>query len=242
MTGVFYSLGRKAAPAWLKGKWMLHALTGNNEDIVESEYLLGCLLAEIYERKTGVPADSVDDEALARTGGRLADKLKNKERKFSFKRDNAPEPNALALPGGFVYISAPLLDLCGREEHEIAFILAHEMGHVVRGHASKRFVTSVAANAISRTGMRGGPARRAMRDLLVKVMERGYSRAQEMDADSLAVRLMQAARFDPAAGEQALARIAEARKAREEGWGEYFSTHPPISSRIENIRQRIGKK
>lgn len=242
MSGLFYSLGRQAAPTILKAKWMLHALTGNKKDIVESEYVLGCLLADIYERKTGIVAVDGISELINSKGERLARRIKNKELKFSFKCDNSSEPNAMALPGGFIYISRPLLDLCRNDSDELAFILAHEMAHVVRGHASKRFITSVAANAISRARIHGGAAHRAVRDMLLKVMERGYSQGQEFEADDFAVRLMHAAGMDHRAGAKALAKIKNLKEGNSDWLSEYFSTHPPISERIARIRVDKSRK
>jgi len=240
VSGLFYALGRQAAPAILKAKWMLHAATGNKERVVESEYALGCHLAEIYERKVGLLGDEEVDRQLASLGADLKKRLKNKELKFRFRCDRSEDPNALALPGGFIYISAPLYRLCRDERDELAFVIAHEIGHVVRGHASKRFLTSIAANALSRAGIRGGAAKRAMRDMLVKVMERGYSQGQEFEADDFAFHLLRAAGMDPAAAPRALGRIRSLREASAEDWSEYFSTHPPLADRIARLSKRSG--
>lgn len=240
MGGIFYALGRQAAPAILKAKWMLHAATGNKDRVVESEYVLGCHLSEIYERKVGLLGNEDVDRQLASVGASLKQRLKNKELKFRFRCDRSEEPNALALPGGFIYISAALYNLCREEREELAFVLAHEIGHVVRGHASKRFLTSIAANAISRAGIRGGATKRALRDMLVQVMERGYSQGQEFEADDFAFHLLRAAGMDPGAAPRALERIRSLRAGSGEDWGEYFSTHPPLADRIVRLSKRRG--
>jgi Zn-dependent protease with chaperone function len=43
----------------------------------------------------------------------------------------APFANAFALPGGFVFITKPLLDLCNHDRNEIAFFLGHEIAHIL---------------------------------------------------------------------------------------------------------------
>jgi predicted Zn-dependent protease len=53
----------------------------------------------------------------------------------------ADEPGAFALPGGFLYVTRPLLEICGFDEDEVACVVGHEMGHVVRGHAMERITS-----------------------------------------------------------------------------------------------------
>jgi beta-barrel assembly-enhancing protease len=237
MAGLFYALGRQAAPSILKAKWMLHALTGNKREIVDSEYALGRHLADIYEKDVGLAGLAEADERLGRIGRRLAERVKNKELRFHFKSDAAAEANAIALPGGFIYMSAPLYRLCDCED-ELGFVLAHEMAHVVRGHASKRFLGSLAANAVSKAGIRGSPAQRALREMLVKVMVRGYNRGQEFEADDFAASLSRAAGFDPRTGVLVLRKM-RAGQADEHGvLNEYFSTHPSAEERVSRI---VGK-
>ncbi len=47
------------------------------------------------------------------------------------------EPNAFALPGGYVYVSRGLLAITNSED-ELAGVLGHEIGHVAARHAVNR--------------------------------------------------------------------------------------------------------
>ena len=69
------------------------------------------LLAQVYEEK--IPA--AENNRLSEIAGKLLSGLRNKERTFTFKYDQSGTPNALAIPGGFIYISEKLIDLCGED-------------------------------------------------------------------------------------------------------------------------------
>ncbi|MGL6042939.1 MAG: M48 family metalloprotease, partial [Sandaracinobacteroides sp.] len=50
---------------------------------------------------------------------------------------NSPVPNAMATPGGYVYITRGLLSMMNNEA-ELASVLGHEAGHVAARHSDKR--------------------------------------------------------------------------------------------------------
>ena len=69
--------------------------------------------------------------------------------------------NAFAAPGGFVFVSLAALKLAHSED-ELAFVLAHEVAHVVRGHAlgtiKKARYAEISKDALQTSGALSGPA------------------------------------------------------------------------------------
>jgi predicted Zn-dependent protease len=61
---------------------------------------------------------------------------------FSFQIVDQQDPNAFALPGGFVYVSRGLLVLL-KNEDELAGVVGHEISHVMKKHGSTRQKKSV---------------------------------------------------------------------------------------------------
>ena len=51
--------------------------------------------------------------------------------KWAFLVVKDPIANAFALPGGKIVVHTGLLDLCARNEDEVAVVVAHELGHVL---------------------------------------------------------------------------------------------------------------
>ena len=139
----------------------------------------------------------------------------------------------MALPGGYIFISPPLLDLCERNPDALAFIIGHEMGHVIRGHAMERVLRQIGAEGVSAILSRGllNPA---LRETGVKWLESAHSKDGEFDADELAVRAAAAAGFDPKASIALLERFSQLRNSLAKA-SPYFASHPPESERIVRL-------
>lgn len=227
-----YALGRKAAPLFFKANWIMKSLAGSEEEKIAAEFQMGHLLAQAYEEK--VPA--AENNRLSDIAGNLISSLRNKERKFTFKCDQSGIPNALAIPGGFIYVSEKLIDLCGEDRDAIAFVLAHEIAHTINGDANKRFLTKTVINSMLHIRTRGiSPA---VQSLLAHLVQQGYSREQEYRADRFAVALTKAAGFDPAGGCRLFGKL-QLHEKEPDFLGAYFSSHPVLSDRIERINHRM---
>ncbi|MHC4520721.1 MAG: M48 family metalloprotease, partial [Planctomycetota bacterium] len=97
---------------------------------------------------------------------------------FHFDAFLAGEPNAFALPGGFVFISRSIVELCQWDEDEVAFILAHEMAHVIKRHAIERIVTNSAISMASRAAPTRGVLGPWLQRVGIRFLETAYSRDQ----------------------------------------------------------------
>src|SRR5262245_24571656 len=97
--------------------------------------------------------------------------------------------NAFASPGGLVHITRGALGLA-KNEAELAGVLGHEIGHVVRKHTVNAIKKSNAVKmgseaAGSRSALLGNLANRAYE----MVLENNFDRGDELDADRVGVAL-----------------------------------------------------
>jgi len=88
-----------------------------------------------------VAARGIDgDRALLRylnmLGTYLAEASGAYDYPFKFYVMKAKEVNAVAVPGGYIFLSAPLVSAC-TDEAELAAVVAHEMTHVILRHGLK---------------------------------------------------------------------------------------------------------
>lgn len=242
MAKLFYSLGKMAGPSVRKGRWLWRSLTGSEAEIIEAEHEVGRDMARALAEQMPPDSDPGTQKLLDEMGGRLASRLTNKARRFTFRVVAADEANAWALPGGFIFVTRALIELCERDPHEIAFILGHEAGHVVRGHAMDRILNSTLLSAASRAAPAGRVLTPRVVQMGVQFLQKAYSRDQELEADEFGARLTASGGFDPQAAVRMMMRLqAKAGAGAEEPLFVYFSTHPAFGVRIAALRRLLKR-
>ena len=243
--GLFLLFGAKLLPrlgVWLGGrsrkpfrqaKWMWSWLAGTEAEAIEAEYEYGRECAREFAAQFSGKVPREKQELVVAVGSRLANAVKDPRREFRFSLVRAGVANAYALPGGFVFITEPLLDLCAQDRDELAFLLGHEMGHVIRGHAKSQLTARTFLNAVT--------ARLSGAGLMLRqLLNKGYSRELELEADREGARLAAAAGFDPRAAARALHRLARV-SGGDAGLMEYFSSHPPLAERVQKLERGAAR-
>ncbi len=149
-------------------------------------------------------------------------------------------PNAFALPGSTIVVTDDLVTLAQNDD-ELSSVLAHEIGHVLHRHSMRQalqaagvaaLVTALAGDAVSITGLAA-----AIPTLL---LETGYSRQFEEEADDFALQRMKDVGIAPRHFAEMMKRLEEhEQRSRgtkvkgETSLADYLSTHPVTRKRIE---------
>jgi predicted Zn-dependent protease len=236
MSGLFYNIGKMLAPHVRKARWVWQSTAGSEADAIRLEHDVGQDLTRGIRQQLKLDPDPQIANLLNEIGSRLAGRVANKLRTFSFETFEGGEPNAFALPGGYIFVSRSLVELCKQNQDEVAFILGHEMSHVIRGHAMDRIITNSAIALGSRFISARGPITGLLNTVGVKLIESSYSQELEMEADKLGALLVVAAGYNPKAPAALLSRLAKLSPSGvESGFGHYFSSHPSLNLRIQNI-------
>ncbi|MCA9771470.1 MAG: M48 family metallopeptidase, partial [Myxococcales bacterium] len=86
--------------------------------------------ARLFGRAVGCsPSEpSATEERLSALTNRLASHWEGNPYTFRVSVIDAPEPNAMAMPGGRILVTQGLLDRV-ESENELASVLGHELGH-----------------------------------------------------------------------------------------------------------------
>ncbi len=240
MSKIFYKLGKMAGPSVRKAKWVWQTATNSQAEAIKAEYAVGKDMAHEVRHRLDIDHDPQIVRIISEVGSHLASHVSNKLRSFSFEPFEYTDPQAFCLPGGFIFVSRSLIELCQREKHEIAFILGHEMAHVIRGHVMERMISNSAVSAASRVVPVQDVFTACLRKVGIEFLESAYSQDQELEADKLGIHLVSAAGYDPRGSIKLLSRLAKS--ANESKLGNYFSSHPPCKARIEHITRFLHRR
>jgi predicted Zn-dependent protease len=171
----------------------------------EREASVGKEAAAQVEREIGLVNDPKLLAYVRQIGQRLAAHSPRKDVAYQFYIADMPEPNAFALPGGYIYVSRGLLALANTED-ELAGVIGHEIGHVAARHSAQREtrqagVGILAALGTIAAGVVGGAEAAQAVSQMGQVAGAGliasYSRDQERQADQIGQDLEAAAGWDP---------------------------------------------
>lgn len=206
----------------------------------------------------------IDNPEVAAYVQGLGTRLKNvselAELDFTFTVLDSEIVNAFALPGGWIYVSRGLLALA-EDEAELAGVIGHEIGHVTARHGAARQTTGGLATTLGTVGglllggWLGGEGGARLGAQLGQTAGVGlvmsYSRSQEYEADSLGVRYLDRAGYDPMAMAsflEALQTSAELQarvtgRSLERGTLEhFFSSHPNAPDRVARARRAAAER
>jgi predicted Zn-dependent protease len=220
--------------------------TGHNEfTVVGPEHEAAMGRAEhpkVLEAFGGVYEEDVELNAyVAAVGARLRAVSELEDQPFTFTVLDSPVVNAFALPGGYVYVTRGLVALAANEA-ELAGVLAHEIGHVTARHTAQRVTTGLFAS-LGAAVLGAATGNQVVADLAqvgAAAYVQGFSRDQELEADTLGVRYLVRAGYDPRAMASFLRSLElhgsfEAELAGREGRepeADLFSSHPRTVQRI----------
>jgi predicted Zn-dependent protease len=211
---------------------------------------LGAENALMVEQEMGIYHHDSLTRLVDAVGQKLVSRLKNNPFEFRFFLVDSPEPNAFALPGGYVYITRGILPLIQTED-ELAGIMAHEIIHVTERHSVKQMkkgliggVLQIPGNLINTmTRTQIGNILNTPIALSSKVFIAKYSRGHEREADSYGIQLAASAGYNANAMADALQRLSKGIEliTGETEKKDYFSDHPFTPSRVTNIRTAAPK-
>ncbi|HVG81058.1 MAG TPA: M48 family metalloprotease [Methylomirabilota bacterium] len=195
-----------------------------------------------------------DDPELQRyvtsLGELLAKTSERPDLPWKFTILDSPMVNAFALPGGYVYITRGLLALASNEA-EVASVLAHEIGHVAARHSSQRQgrSTLVGLGAALAGILTGSGQIAQMGNAIGAGYVQKFSRDQELQADTLGVRYMSRANYDPNAAVTFLRKMQQETRLQAIEAGKdpdqaeqinWMSSHPRTADRVEQAIENAG--
>ena len=102
--------------------------------------------------------------------------------------------NAFAAPGGFIFISTGMLNFLENED-ELAFVLAHEIGHIELDHGLNAVIQKTSGDLFKK-GASGMGMSNSFFGGMIDFAENGYGKDLEMEADGRGAMLAVQAGYD----------------------------------------------
>lgn len=211
------------------------------------------ILAEFGGAYSEIPALNTYVDSV---GQFVAATAERQDVKYTFTVLNSSDINAFALPGGYVYVTRGLLGLAVNEA-EMAGVLGHEIGHVNARHTAERMgqqqkaQMGVLAGVLLGTllgGEQGGQLGGQLGTEAAQNYLGSYSQDQEFEADTLGVRYLKRATYDPQAMATFLGALnadthLEAKLAGNEAAADAYSmkqSHPRTADRVQRAIDAAG--
>lgn len=150
--------------------------------------------------------------------------------------------NAFATPGGFIYVYKGLLKFANNEA-TIAGVLAHEIAHSERRHATKRMTQQYGISILASLVLGSNPSalEQIGANLLTGLGLLKNSRDDEYEADEYSFKYLQDTKWYPGAITYFLEKIQAEQQSNPSAFEEILSTHPLDSKRIAQINEFIKK-
>ena len=151
---------------------------------------------------------------------------------------DTPEINACCLPDGTVVIFKGLLE--NFTDDEVAWVIAHELGHGVAHHSAEMITKSILEELALDTliDKETGLLKIVGSRIAVFMTSMKYSRVQEDEADRLSLFYLNKANFSMQGAITALNKF-KGDAGEKSAWKEWLSTHPHPENRLKNVQTAI---
>jgi beta-barrel assembly-enhancing protease len=168
---------------------------------------------------------------------------------YHFLLLDTDEVNAFAAPGGLILISRGMVRCC-QSEDELVAVLAHEISHVDHQHGLKAIKKGRLTSALTTLGSAAGQSLAgaqlsevtaafagSITDITSTMMNSGYARTTEFEADKGAVTIMKKLGYDPAA---LILMLEQMKTHLKPGGHDFAKTHPAPDVRIAEIKKLVN--
>jgi predicted Zn-dependent protease len=215
---------------------------GINFYSIEKEMALGKGMSQQLERQAKLLDDKLITEYVNRLGQNLA-RHSDAKIPLTIKVIEGDEPNAFALPGGYLYVNTGLIRMADTEA-ELAAAMAHEIAHVAARHGTRQAtqgeVAQIATIPLIFLGGWGCLGMGAAQSLVVPAGSLAIQRGFEAEADMLGVQYLYKSGYDPLGMVDIFEKILSFDERKHAKLlARLASTHPTGGDRLANVQKNI---
>ena len=210
---------------------------------LDAQVKMGQQFAQQVEQTSHLITDPVVNEYVNRLGQNLA---RNSDTKlpFTIKILDVEEPNAFALPGGYMFVNAGTI-LMADDESELAGVMAHEIGHVAACHAAREatrgtFASLAMIPVVILTGGLAGLGVNEAANFGIPAVFSKFGRNFEAQADYLGIQYAYKSGYDPNGMINFFEKLQTLEKRRPGAAMKLYGDHPQTPDRIAKSQEESG--
>lgn len=224
--------------------------------LIAAVVLVGCAVSQQQEVQMGQQYSAeiaqqlplINDPEIVRYINVLGDSIANvtsrRDLDWHFFVVNSSEVNAFAVPGGYVYVNRGLIERATSMD-ELAGVLGHEIGHVVRRHSVKQMQQQQGANlgiglACILTSICNNQATGSLVNAGAGALFAKFSRSDEAEADEEGFKNVVHAGINPEGLVTMFQKLINERQATPGAVDAWFATHPLEEDRIADVQRLIN--
>lgn len=146
---------------------------------------------------------------------------------------DAPEINAFAVPGGYIYLYTGIVDSM-HDESELAGVLGHEIAHVTHHHYRDAMMKTAGISLLmdALAGSDSSALKSVVKNIFGQLASLKVSRENESEADAYGTRYLGYGGWDPYGISNFFSRMPDAGIA-------WLSTHPAPTSRVQDVKDLV---
>ncbi|MBW4473185.1 MAG: M48 family metalloprotease [Stenomitos rutilans HA7619-LM2] len=225
-------------------------LTGENQHVqlsAQQEIFLGRRAKrQMAAQYGGLHPDTLLQQYVSQVGQQVVARSSASKTPYPFEfhlLHDTQTINAVALPGGQVFLTVALLKRL-TSEAQLAAVLGHEVGHVVARHGAEHLakqsfspILGTAIDAAAKATEKSEQQEEALKQAINQLVSLRYGRDDELEGDRLGLRFMTEAGYDPQGIVQLMQMLSAARQNSQPA--AFFSTHPSPDNRVKRLQTLI---
>jgi predicted Zn-dependent protease len=211
----------------------------------QQEVQMGTEYASQINAQLPIVQDAEINRYVNVLGDSIANLADSRGLDYHFYVVNAAEINAFAVPGGFVYVNRGLIDRT-QNLSQLAGVLGHEIGHIVRRHSVKQMEKAQGANigvvlGCTLLNVCNSGAAQAAINIGGSALFAKFSRDDEREADAEGVKNVIRAGISPQGIPDMFRILIAERQNNPSSVAGWFATHPGEEERVAETEALIAK-
>jgi Zn-dependent protease with chaperone function len=208
----------------------------------EIEETLGTQACGILEYNYRLSHDPKLINRIEEVAAPIIANTKRKNFEYKFRLLDTDEVNAFAASNGYIYVTKGLMKIVESDD-ELAFVLAHEIGHLEKKHAVIQYKRAVGLSIFTNILIISAQSSDDSKDdaaalfasVMAVIINQGYSREQEIEADEVAFAHLKKIGLDYQVYKILLGKFRDMRERKIYFIEKIFATHPDPEKRIKHL-------